>query len=90
MTREEFIPLADPLDFKPFVIVTGGGRFRVHHPDFVKVPPAPDPPEDGWGDKELPPDPSYIIVFNRRGAPRLISLSNIQQIEFDSEHSKVG
>jgi hypothetical protein len=79
MTREEISKLAEPEGFVPFVIVTGSGsRFPVNHPDFIDIPPlpAPDPEEEA---------PSYVIVYDK--APRLIVLSNIQEVLFRQQPS---
>jgi len=78
MTREEMSTLADPETFKPFVIVTGSGsRFPVNHPDFIDIPPLPEP------DAEEEPEPSYVTVYDTKtSVARFIVLSNIQQIEF--------
>jgi len=75
MTREEIAQIIDPAEFTPFVVVTGSGsRFAVNHPDFVDLPPMPE--EEGVA------GPSFVIVYNRNGIPRLITLANIQEIEF--------
>ena len=39
MTRAEISALLEPATFKPFVLVTHAGRFRVPHPDFIDMPP---------------------------------------------------
>jgi hypothetical protein len=75
VTREEIADIIRPEAFSPFVIVTGsGGRFSVNHPDFVDLPPVPE---------EIDPAvPSFVIVYTKTGIPRLISLANIQEIEY--------
>jgi len=77
MTREEIAQIIDPAEFSPFVVVTGSGsRFPVNHPDFVDLPPMPE--DEGAA------APSFVVVYNRNGIPRLITLANIQEIEFRS------
>jgi hypothetical protein len=77
MKREEPKPLKDPETFKAFVIVTsGGGRYKVNHPDFIDLPPLPE--EDA---EEAEPD--YLIVYNRASAMRQIYLANVAAIEFE-------
>jgi len=39
VTRAEISALLEPATFKPFVLVTHAGRFRVPHPDFIDIPP---------------------------------------------------
>ena len=73
MTREEIRELLEPATFKPFVVVTHAGRFRVPHPDFISVPPH-DPEE---------PAPSFIEVYTRTGVPRFVVLSSIDHIEIE-------
>ena len=75
MTREEIADIIRPEAFSPFVIVSGSGnRFTVNHPDFVDLPPVPE---------EIDPTvPSFVIVFTKTGVPRLITLANIQEIEY--------
>lgn len=75
MTREEIADIIRPEAFSPFVIVTGSGsRFSVNHPDFVDLPPIPE---------EIDPTvPSFVIIYTKTGVPRLISLANIQEIEY--------
>ena len=75
MTREEIADIIRPEAFSPFVIVTGSGsRFSVNHPDFVDLPPIPE---------EIDPTvPSFVIIYKKTGVPRLISLANIQEIEY--------
>jgi hypothetical protein len=73
MTRDEIAQIIDPAEFTPFVVVTGSGsRFAVDHPDFVDLPPLPE-------DEDVA-IPSFVVVYNRNGIPRLISLANIQEI----------
>jgi hypothetical protein len=44
MTRPELTTLADPENFRPFVIVTAGGtRYSIDHPDYIDIPPVPQP-----------------------------------------------
>jgi hypothetical protein len=75
VTREEIADIISPEAFSPFVIVTGsGGRFLVNHPDFVDLPPVPEEVD--------PAVPSFVIVYTKTGVPRLISLANIQEIEY--------
>jgi hypothetical protein len=75
MTREEIAQIIDPTVFTPFVVVTGSGpRFSVNHPDFADLPPMPE--EEGAA------VPSFVVVYNRNGIPRLITLANIQEIEY--------
>ena len=75
MTREEIAQIIDPAEFTPFVVVTGSGsRFAVNHPDFVDLPPL--------SEEEDAPIPSFIVLYNRNGIPRLIALANIQEIEY--------
>jgi hypothetical protein len=72
MTCEEISKLAEPDGFVPFVIVTGSGsRFPVNHPDFIDIPPLAEPDTEE-------PVPSYVVVYDK--APRLIVLSNIQEV----------
>jgi len=75
MTREEIAQIIDPAQFTPFVVVTGSGsRFPVNHPDFVDLPPMPEEQDAAI--------PSFVVVYNRNGIPRLITLANIQEIEY--------
>jgi hypothetical protein len=75
MTREEIAQIIDPVQFTPFVVVTGSGsRFPVNHPDFVDLPPIPEEKDATI--------PSFVVVYNRNGIPRLIPLANIQEIEY--------
>ena len=57
MTRAEISALLEPATFKPFVLVTHAGRFRVPHPDFIYIPPH---------DAEEP-EPSFIVVYTKTG-----------------------
>jgi hypothetical protein len=42
VTRPEITTLADPENFRPFVIVTAGGtRYSIDHPDYIDIPPIP-------------------------------------------------
>jgi hypothetical protein len=75
MTREEIADIIKPEGFSPFVIVTGsGGRLSVNHPDFVDLPPGPEEVD--------PAVPPFVIVYTKTGVPRLITLANIQEIEY--------
>jgi hypothetical protein len=75
MTREEIAQIIDPAQFTPFVVVTGSGsRLPVNHPDFVDLPPIPE--------EEDATIPTFVVVYNRNGIPRLIALANIQEIEY--------
>jgi hypothetical protein len=73
MTRAEISALLEPATFKPFVLVTHAGRFRVPHPDFIDIPPH---------DAEEP-EPSFIVVYTKTGAPRFVVLSSIDHIEVE-------
>jgi hypothetical protein len=74
MTREEMREFLEPATFRPFVLVTHAGRFRVPHPDFITIPPH---------DSEEPA-PSFIEVYTRTGVPRFVVLSSIDHIEIES------
>jgi hypothetical protein len=77
MTRPELTTLADPENFRPFVIVTAGGtRYSIDHPDYIDIPPVPQP-EEG---EEV--GASYVTVYNRGAVARFIVLDNIASIEF--------
>src|ERR1700757_1225365 len=77
MTRPEITTLAEPENFRPFVIVTAGGtRYSIDHPDYIDIPPLPQPKEG----KEV--DPSYVTVYSLGAVARLIVLENIASIEF--------
>lgn len=74
MTRQEITDLAEPLSFRPFVIVTSSGdRFDIRHADYIDVPPLP---ENGEA------TPSYVTVYNRAAVPRFIILAHINSVEF--------
>jgi hypothetical protein len=76
MTRSEITTLAEPENFRPFVIVTAGGtRYSIDHPDYIDIPPLPQPKEG----KEV--DPSYVTVYNLGAVARFIVLENIASIE---------
>ncbi len=74
------IKLADPMTFRPFVVVTGSGtRFNVPHPDFIDIPPVPEEPDEEE-------NPSYVIIYSGGASiPRMVVLENIQEIEFKPE-----
>ena len=75
MTREEIAQIIDPAQFTPFVVVTGSGsRFPVNDSDFVDLPPI--------SEEEDATIPTFVVVYNRKGIPRLIALANIQEIEY--------
>ena len=77
MTRPEITTLADPENFRPFVIVTAGGtHYSIDHPDYIDIPPVPQP-EAG---EEV--GASYVTVYNRGAVARFIVLDNIASIEF--------
>ena len=77
MTRSEITTLADPENFRPFVIVTTGGtRYSIDHPDYIDIPPLPQPEE---GEEVVP---SYVTVYNRGSVARFIVLENIASVEF--------
>ncbi len=47
MTRSEISKLAEPDEFQPFVIITSGGtRYSIDHPDYIDIPPIPEPEAD--------------------------------------------
>jgi len=73
MTRAEKSALLEPATFKPFVLVTHAGRFRVPHPDFIDIPPH---------DAEEP-EPSFIVVYTKTGTPRFVVLSSIDHTEVE-------
>ena len=76
MTRPEISKLAEPDGFQPFVIITSGGtRYSIDYPDYIDIPPLPDPEAD----EET--FPSYVTVYNRGSVPRFIVLENISSIE---------
>jgi hypothetical protein len=62
--------------FKPFVLVTHAGRFRVPHPDFIDIPPH---------DAEEP-EPSFIVVYTKTGTPRYVVLSSTDHIASRTNH----
>lgn len=77
MTRSEIATLAEPENFRPFDIVTAGGtRYSIDHPDYIDIPPVPDPEA---GEETFP---SYVTVYNRGSVARFIVLENIASIEF--------
>jgi hypothetical protein len=77
MTRSEIATLAEPENFRPFVIVTAGGtRYSIDHPDYIDIPPVPD---SEAGEETFP---SYVTVYNRGSVARFIVLENIASIEF--------
>ena len=77
MTRSEIAKLAEPDGFQPFIITTSGGtRYSIDHPDYIDIPPLPQP-EEG---EEV--GPSYVTVYNRGAVARFIVLENIASIEF--------
>ena len=81
MTRSEITSLADPENFQPFVIVTTcGTRYSIDHPDYIDIPPLPQPEE---GEEVFP---SYVTVYNRGPVARFIVLDNIASVEF--KHSR--
>ena len=72
MTRAEISASLEPATFKPFVLVTHAGRFRVLHPYFIDIPPH---------DAEEP-EPSFIVVY-KTGTPRFVVLSSIDHIKVE-------
>ena len=77
MTRSEITTLAEPENFRPFVIVTAAGtRYSIDHPDYIDIPPLPQPKEG----EEV--DPSYVTVYNLGAVARFIVLENVASIEF--------
>jgi hypothetical protein len=75
MTRAEITELANPENFRSFVITTNGGlRFEIKHPDYIDIPPLPE------GEEQQ--EPSYVTVYNRAAVARFIALANIDSIEF--------
>ncbi|HEX6563482.1 MAG TPA: hypothetical protein VF020_04310 [Chthoniobacterales bacterium] len=79
MTRSEMAKLAEVADFQPFVIITSGGtRYSIDHPDYIDIPPLPDPES---GEETFP---SYVTVYNRGSVPRFIVLENIASVELKS------
>ena len=47
MTRSEISKLAESDGFRPFLIITSGGaRYSIDHPDYIDIPPIPDPEAD--------------------------------------------
>lgn len=76
MTRSEIAKLAEPDEFRPFVIITSGGtRYSIDHPDYIDIPPIPEPEA---GEETFP---SYVTVYNRGSVPRFIVLEKIASIE---------
>ena len=73
MTREEISDSLDPTTFRPFVLVTHAGRFRVPHPDFIDIP--------SHDEEEL--EPSFIVAYTKTGTPRFVALSSIDHIEVE-------
>jgi len=73
MTRGEISDFLDPTTFRPFVLVTHAGRFRVPHPDFIDIPP--------HDEEEL--EPSFIVAYTKTGTPRFVVLSSIDHIEVE-------
>jgi hypothetical protein len=73
VTREEISDSLDPTTFRPFVLVTHAGRFRVPHPDFIDIPPH----------DEEEPEPSFIVAYTKTGTPRFVVLSSIDHIEVE-------
>jgi hypothetical protein len=77
MTRSEITTLAGPENFRPFVIVTTGGtRYSIDHPDYIDIPPLPQPEESEDA------GPYYVTVYNRGAVARFIVLENIAAVEF--------
>ena len=76
MTRAEISALLEPATFKPFVLITHAGRFRVPHPDFIDIPPH---------DAEEP-EPSFIVVYTKTGTPRFVVLSSTDHIVSRTNH----
>jgi len=76
MTRSEISRLAEADGFQPFVIITSGGtRYSIDHPDYIDIPPIPEPEA---GEETFP---SFVTVYNRGSVPRFIVLENIASIE---------
>jgi hypothetical protein len=73
MTRGEISEFLEPAMFKPFVLVTHAGRFRVPEPDFIDIPPH----------DENEPEPSFIVAYAKTGTPRFVVLSSIDYIEVE-------
>jgi len=73
MTRGEISDFLDPTTFRPFVLVTHAGRFRVPHPDFIDIPPH----------DEEEPEPTFIVAYTKTGTPRFVVLSSIDHIEVE-------
>jgi len=70
MTLAEPQQLSEPSGFQPFaVVIQGGLRMEVPHPEFIDIPP------DGA---------SFVVVYTTGQAhvPRLIDLAAIDHIEF--------
>lgn len=80
MTRSEITELAQPLGFKPFVLVTASsGRYNVRHPDFIDIPPM------GEGEEGEEIEPSYVMVYGKSGVAKWIDLDSITEIDFQTQ-----